>query len=666
MPVTLPTPTEHAYLEGRVSFIGDALPEELVSRPMVGVLKTLQQKLGERLFLQCLNPKNNIPGPREADKTSGWVRTTNMTGINVRTLGSFWHCVPYALSLPAAQDSIHLLPIWEPGVVGSLYGMVSFHVNPEFFNEEMSQLLPHLNTVEHQLKVVVNLLHAMGKTVGMDVIPHTDRYSEIVLANPNMFEWLQRKGTAIVDHRDDLWQEVSVAIFEWLQETGPQGDHPVHGADAAVFFSERVHEAERVRVLFGEKYDYEGRRQRRESLMDHLFERGYEPVPATMAPPYRGLRVDERPEAQTVDSAGRVWLDYTITRPEPMSRVFGPLTRYQLYERLDGNRDWAIDFAHPREQTWEYVCRQYAQVQDDFDFDFMRGDMSHVQMRPGGVPAETDDRYDLHRAVKEYIRKRVPRFGYFAESFLAPPNYMAYGDEVAHLDASHAEATLGNLQSMVPGEPEFNETFDEYERILRRGGVAPSFTTMTADKDDPRFDKFYLHANEARLFASYFLTDWPSYHALGFEQRDSHPSPYPNEYYTKLYVFQIQEGPKATIGTYRWGRNFLLFSNLTQIRTLADILLPELGSATTLLLHRPTARPGGLIVWTQESDPRYLFAANFSTSPVKDLSVSLPGSKRLAGLYWHQTEETLEFGQTGSSLDIDHLSGGGVVVWKLA
>ena len=664
MALTLPAPSMNAYQEGRASFVGEFLPEELVDRPMVDTLRILQQRLGENLLLQCLNPKNNIAGPRDSETTGDWLRTTNMTGINVRTLGSFWHCVPYALTLPAAQDSIHLLPIWEPGVVGSLYGMVSFHVNPEFYNEEMARLLPHLNTVEHQLKVTVNLLHAMGKSVGMDVIPHTDRYSEIVLANPGLFEWLRREGTRIVDHRADLSKEVGVAIYDWLKEVGPQGDHPIHGVDAAVFFSDRVHEAERVRVLFGEKYDYAGRLQRREALMDHLFQRGYEPVPATMAPPYRGLRVDERPEARTVDSAGREWLDYTITRPEPMSRVFGPLTRYQLYERHDENRDWAVDFSSPREQTWQYVCEQYAQVQEDFDFDFMRGDMSHVQMRPEGVPAETDDRYDLHRAVKNYIRTRTPRFGYFAESFLAKPNEMAYGDEVEHLDASHAEATLGNLQSMVPGEQEFNESFDEYERILREGGVAPSFTTMTADKDDPRFDKFYLHGNEARLFAAYFLTDWPSYHALGFEQRDPHSSPYPNEYYTKLFVFQIREGAKATIGNYRWGRNLSLYRNLVAIRTLADSLLPELGAAETVLLHRPTARPGGLVAWTQRDDPRYLFLANFNADPVEYLSISLPSGKRATELLWSQKE--LNHGQTGNSLDIDRMAGGGVAVWRLA
>ena len=35
--------------------------------------------------------------------------------------------------------------------------------------------------------------HAMGRTVGMDIIPHTDRFSQMALAYPHYFEWLRRQ-----------------------------------------------------------------------------------------------------------------------------------------------------------------------------------------------------------------------------------------------------------------------------------------------------------------------------------------------------------------------------------------------------------------------------------------------------------------------------------------
>ena len=36
------------------------------------------------------------------------------------------------------------------------------------------------------------------------------------------------------------------------------------------------------------------------------------------------------------------------------------------------------------------------------------------QMRPEGVRLETDNYYDLHKAVRAHIRKAKPYFGYFA------------------------------------------------------------------------------------------------------------------------------------------------------------------------------------------------------------------------------------------------------------
>ena len=140
-----------------------------------------------------------------------------MVGINVRTIGSFWNIMKYMLTVPASQQSIHILPIWEPGVVASLYGMSSWNINPEFYSAELAASVPNLNTVEKQLKVVMNLLHATGRVVGMDVIPHTDRYSEIVLANPQYFEWLQRKDIEIINHRADLYEEAQAIILQFLK-----------------------------------------------------------------------------------------------------------------------------------------------------------------------------------------------------------------------------------------------------------------------------------------------------------------------------------------------------------------------------------------------------------------------------------------------------------------
>jgi len=595
------------------SFIPFLLPECALRMPTPLLISILEKRLGKAVVEEALNPESFIESPVSMNPSPEWLKRANTVGINVRTIGNFWNVVKYALTLPATQNAIHLLPIWEPGVVSSLYGMASWNINPEFFSPELFDAFPHLDRVEKQLKVVVNLLHGMGKSVGMDVIPHTDRFSEIVLANPQFFEWLCRKGKKIVAHSADLHLKVQELILQFLKMFGGAAlsDFP---RDAAAFFSKKFGEKKRLLVLFGATEDFEGRSVRRESLMDFLFKNGYEPVPASMGLPYRGLKVDKRKIAKTVDSKGREWRDFAIKNPGEMARVFSPLTRYKLYGREEDNKNWKIDFDKPRKEVWAYICEKYGEVQDRFGFDFMRGDMAHVQMRKGGVPAKVDEFYDPHKAIRNHIRKAKPYFGYFAESFLAPPGIMAYGDEVDHLEMAEADTTLGNLQSMVVGSAEFLQTFRWYLDILTSRELAPNFAVMTADKDDPRFDEFYHAGNEARLFTAFFLADMPSYTGLGFECRDVHLQVAPNEHYTKLFVFKIGNGPKATLGPYVWGKNSKLFLHLTRIRLAAEKILPKIKKASTqwLLPPDPTGHKK-IIAWTQKDKPKFVFFANLDT-----------------------------------------------------
>ena len=604
------------YIVFRQSFIADLLPSEAVVLSPQSVIYILQKRLQQQ-FHTAFDPQQTIKSPVQNQNTEGgifpktknqnpnpntaWLKTTNMVGVNVRTIGSFWNVVKYALTLPKAQDAVHLLPIWEPGVVASLYGMSSWNVNPEFFSSELAWAMPHLDTVEKQLKVVVNILHALGKTVGMDVIPHTDRFAEQVLANPKMFEWLQRIGNQIVRHEDNLHEVVEDLIFAFFQKSLARG----LGDDPSVFlgskhdFFEKTSESDRLKMLFGEPSDYGGRLARREGFIQMLYDNHFETVPATMGPPYRGLRVSEAESARVVDEKGREWRDFEMTKPEKFSRVFGPLARYKFYENHDNNAAWQLDFDRPNIAAFEYVAAHYADVQAAYNFDFMRGDMAHVQPRPDGVPAEKPPFYDPLDFIKHYVSERnnAPHFGSFAETFLAPPNEMAYGDEVAHLEMSDSDSTLGDLQSMVVGSPRFLTEFRRYLDILHNRHVAPNFTIMTADKDDPRFDEFYLRGNEARFFIALFLPEMPSYMGLGFEQRDPHPTPAPNEHYTKLYVFHLDEGKNATHGNYVFGQNRQLVERLNQMRLFSEKIHDALQNAEVQWLILPDVHQK-VVAWT--------------------------------------------------------------------
>ncbi len=571
------------YIKGETSFISGLSPSEAVKLPTPIVFNILEEKFGED-FYKSLSLVEKIKSPVFKQTNGTWLKRTNIVGVNVRTIQSFWNVVKYALTLPDIQNSVHLLPIWEPGVVASLYGMSSWNINPEFFSEELFHQVPHFDTPEKQLKVVINILHLMGKTVGMDVIPHTDRFSEQVLANPKCFEWLKREGTIITDHFNDLHFRVEAVIFDYFKKLLPH-DMP---ATRQLFFSNYFSEAERCTLMFGAPENYGERLKKRIALMEHLRTFNFETVPATMGPPYRGIKVNEGAEGLVVDSDGREWREYEIIKPEKFSRVFGPLTRYKLYKNKNDNTDWEIDFTKPIVDTWNYAAQHYAEIQNEFGFDFMRGDMAHVQMRDivdnislrvdsniDGLTTvneqlPTNNYYDLLGFIKKHIATHVPYFGSFAESFLAPDGEMAYGNEVQHLELSEADIVLGDLQSMVVGEKRFMSEWSRYLEIGNKHSVTPTFTIMTADKDDPRFDEFYRENNVFRLFFGLFYTESPSYMGLGFELRDKHKKPALNEQYTKLYVFKIDAGAKATHGNYQWGKNRDLFYTLNAIKSAAD------------------------------------------------------------------------------------------------
>lgn len=611
-------PQINAYINNEYAFIPDLMPSDAVKMPTVQVLYLLEKKLGAH-FYTAFNIEKTVESPLVQRNLSdgNWLKRCNMVGVNVRTIQSFWNVVKYAFTLPEAQQAIHLLPIWEPGVVASLYGMSSWQINPEFFSEDLRQAMPHLDTVEKQLKVVINILHGLGKTVGMDVIPHTDRFSEQVIANPQYFEWLQRIDNELVRHENNLHETVQDLIVQFLENNPPSVK-----MSKERFFSTDFPESERLKILFGEPNAYEKRLNRRIEIMEWLYENHFETVPATMGPPYRGIAVDTE-GGEIIDDAGRKWRDYKITKPEKFSRVFGPLTRYKLYENKDNNAHWAIDFEKPIVAAWDYAAQHYADMQATYNFDFMRGDMAHVQMRAEGVPSETNDYYDILGYIKKYIQKSVPYFGNYAETFLAPAGEMAYGDEIEHLEHAAADSTLGDLQSMVVGSKRFLSEFHRYLTILHSSSMAPNFTIMTGDKDDPRFDEFYLKGNEIRYFIALFLSEMPSYMALGFEQRDEHPTPAPNEHYTKLYVFHLEKGEKATKGNYIWGENKALFERLHKIKTFSDKIGKDIQNADCQWLMLPNGENNNqLITWYCAP---YLFIANLNVDEaINSTLISLP------------------------------------------
>lgn len=627
-----------AYATGDTSFVVGLRPQDAVATPLREVLGLLSRRYGDAIAVALSDTAVDLArslaelpeavrSPRSNDLDSSWLKRTNMVGINVRTVGDYGGVAKYMLTLPAATDSVHLLPLWEPGVVRSLYGIAAWNLNTEFFSDELYEYAPNLDTVGKQLRATSNLLHVMGRTVGMDVIPHTDRFSEPTLCTPDLFEWMRVSDRRIVDHSDGLARMVEEAVFAWIVDRGPA----TSGDDVPESVEELFHldEHTRLRLLFGDEDRVFERTDRRIDLIMYLKWFGLEPVPATMGVPFRGIEIDPDPAHTVVDHHGMEWPDFVISEPEYMSRVFSPLARFKLYERIDDNARWEIDFDRPRVEVWDYVCRRYAETQHIGNFDFMRGDMSHVQMRPNGVPDVIDEYYDILTAVKTHIQasEKAPWFGYFAETFLPARDVFQFGEELDHLEASLADVTLGDLQSTVVGGHEYLRRFRRYLDDLETRRTAPAYTVMTADKDDPRFDELYRAGNEARLFTARFLPDMPSYVGLGFEMRDVHWDPVENERYTKLFVFH-EEGDsntypsKARFGDeFIWGENDELFARVTDLRVFAEAILPGIANSTTDWLVPPDATTlRGIAAWTQNPTTmlrgadRYVFVVNYDVT----------------------------------------------------
>jgi hypothetical protein len=237
--------------------------------------------------------------------------------------------------------------------------------------------------------------------------------------------------------------------------------------------------------------------------------------------------------------------------------------------------------------------------------------MAHVQPRSGGVPSEIGEFYDPLKSIKNFIvAKGVKHFGFFAETFIAPPDTMGYGNELDHLEAIEADSTLGDLQASPVGSEVFMNQLEEYISLAENRKFAPNFTMITADKDDPRFDEFYKKGNHLRFFVGLFLPVLPSYISLGFECRNPHLERGLNEEYTKLYVFQINddaETDKVTHGPFIWGKNYGQFSELENMKLWYENIQKETQFADFKWISKPS-KTNFIAEW---SIGDYMFVVNF-------------------------------------------------------
>ena len=149
---------KEAYQNHNSSFVAYLLPEIAVGLNVFEILEILHKRFGITRVQEALNPEFKVKSPVSHHIDAEWIKKVNMVGVNIRTIGNFFNLIKYLLTVPESQNSVHILPIWEPGVVASLYGKTSWNINPEFFSQELKNAIPYLDTTEKQLKVVIDLI----------------------------------------------------------------------------------------------------------------------------------------------------------------------------------------------------------------------------------------------------------------------------------------------------------------------------------------------------------------------------------------------------------------------------------------------------------------------------------------------------------------------------
>ena len=147
----------------------------------------LKGLITEKEFNDIIYRNKTVLSPNSKEKNGYWLHQSKIIGVNPRAIGTYFDIVKYTMTFP--EDSIHLLPLFEQGCNKSLYAPINFKLSEEFMDKDLTRL--GFDTPEKQLKLTVNLLHALGKNVGMDFLQHTDRYSEEVFVNPDNFIWIK-------------------------------------------------------------------------------------------------------------------------------------------------------------------------------------------------------------------------------------------------------------------------------------------------------------------------------------------------------------------------------------------------------------------------------------------------------------------------------------------
>ena len=492
----------------------------------------LKYMFGKEKVDEAFDITKFVKSPVEKYNDASWCKTIKIIGINPRITKTFWGIVKYAISFP--EQGIHIMPLFDSGD-GSLYVQNSWGINNDFLDDKLIKL--GYNNAEKQLKLIINILHLMGKIVGFDALSHCDNFSKIVLLNPNLFEWvkLNKEKTQQIpfDQIDynKLYLEVEDIIIDYLN------------LPKNLF---ELDEKTRESLIFPKDIDEFKRRMELRSIIRN---KGFEPIPVVEHSPNRPILFEK------IEKEGNEnWAVFKVENKSSREKIFGAMTPYTLYytERSvypEKNNFWV--------ESWDYFSNKINEFQNKFNFDFLRADMAHNQYSHSHREEEKDIYCpELWKYVKSNIKENKPYFATIAEAFYST----YYIDGISDMINKDFDLVIGEMNFKYL-DKEYLNIIDDYIKPFRENfSFYPSVTMFTNDGDVEGHNKYFKSndQNLARCFISLFL-NLPSYMGMGFELRDINPQ-IPHMY-SHYYVI------KHPID-YCFGSNLDFFYKLTEIREL--------------------------------------------------------------------------------------------------
>lgn len=575
-------------------------PKDAINISFGESLQKLKSLVGIDLFNKIFDKNKEISTPIKNNTNSNWLKQNKIIGINPRTIGTFWNIVKYAMTFP--EESIHLLPIFECGCEGCLYSPINWKVNDEFLDENLFEF--GFKTIEEQLKVVIKALHALGKTIGFDVLLHTDKFCELNFIYPQFFEWvkLNNDKTNQLFYPDIIPDLVHIGVQEeiikYLRENGDFENKKINDEILNKFFDDDFLPNQREKLLFGSIKAV--RNKRRYELMNFIRNAGYELISVTEYAPSRPVLFKKMVYQDDINYA-----EFDVEGRKESSKIFGNITPYKWYH-LD-NEAYPIKEGINKE-VWNYFTDKIDKLQKEYNFDFIRADMGHNQFSYAYKDEnKTLNSTEIWAEIKKKIQKRIPYFAIFAESFFTK---MGFVDVYDDSENKGFDVVLGALHCIFLNEKYCNK-FHEYVNLNRK--FLPCCAYISADTDTNILDNVYVsdNANQARFFLLMF-SKLPSYMVMGAELRQVEAQAL--EEYNQTFIKKFDK-------KYKWGKNYEFFNEISKMRELYAKLKPLIQNSEMKLVEFNNDSFLGWFFVDKNNKPLYLFLTSFNLDLEKSVEL---------------------------------------------